>query len=607
MARTDGEASHAIEGMVAAFESLIEAGRGRLGRLGAVGEDWRALEAAIAAAGFSPFGLLLSVMAVAAVGLAADRLAAGMLAGRRFGRATRGLLSAAAALAAGGAVVALIGGGPGPGRRALFMVVLAVPISLIAIRLVTLILARAGRRFGIGPDLDRFSRMLSGVVAFGVSGVALLAMLRQFQAGPGLRDVVSTGLVILPVTVGGAFAYLRFRRAIASALAQDWAGEHRLRWLTRRWPAVAVCLLLAAFVVVQLAATTQTPVPGLVFMVTLAGLLLWPHLDAMLTRWAADGLDAEQVATPRVAARRTARPALAILLLGGLFAIWGGPVMAVAHADLTSLARTSVGICLLLLLSSFLWNILGVSVDRLLAREKTGSPDLDSTPRSRLGTLLPILAITAKIALAALTLLTALLALGVNVWPFVTGLSVFGLAIGFGSQTLVKDIVSGVFFLADDAFRLGEYIEISGAKGTVEKISVRSVSLRHPRGSIATIPYGQIQKIQNFSRDWVIEKLTFRVAFDTDVDKVKKIFKAIGQDLMQDEELAKSVLEPFKSQGIAAVEDNTLIIGGKFKALAGQQSDMRKAVLVAVQKAFRENGIQMVPRPQQPVANPSPG
>jgi small-conductance mechanosensitive channel len=144
---------------------------------------------------------------------------------------------------------------------------------------------------------------------------------------------------------------------------------------------------------------------------------------------------------------------------------------------------------------------------------------------------------------------------------------------------------------------MGEYIETSGAKGTVEKISVRSVSLRHPRGALASVPYGQIGKIQNFSRDWAIEKLVFRVALDTDIDKVKKLFKKIGQDLAADPELAPDLLEPFKSQGIAEVEDGTLLIRGKFKAKAGRQFMIKRTALAAVHKAFRENGIQAVPKP----------
>jgi small-conductance mechanosensitive channel len=227
-------------------------------------------------------------------------------------------------------------------------------------------------------------------------------------------------------------------------------------------------------------------------------------------------------------------------------------------------------------------------------------------PRSRLGTLLPLISGVVKVTLLATTGLTVLIALGVNVWPIIGGLSIFGIAIGFGSQTLVKDIVSGLFFLIDDAFRLGEYIETPGAKGTVEKISVRSVSLRNARGALASVPYGQIGKVINFSRGWVIEKLVFRVAFDTDVEKVRKIFKTIGQEIAADPELSGDLLEPFKSQGISAVEDGTLIIRGKFKARAGKQFAVKKAVLTSVQKAFRENDIHVVPRPIGPTLAAGP-
>jgi small-conductance mechanosensitive channel len=220
-----------------------------------------------------------------------------------------------------------------------------------------------------------------------------------------------------------------------------------------------------------------------------------------------------------------------------------------------------------------------------------------ASPRSRLGTLVPLLSLVGKSAIVALAFLSVLVSLGVNVWPLITGLSVFGLAIGFGSQTLVKDIVSGLFFLADDAFRIGEYIETSGAKGTVEKISVRSVTLRNPRGPVATVPYGQISKVVNFSRDWAIEKIQFRVAIDTDVELLRKLFKKIGQDLLEDPELAPGLLETFKSQGISDVEDGTLVVRGKFVAKPGSQTLIRRAVYKAVLQAFRENNIRAVPKP----------
>ncbi len=100
-----------------------------------------------------------------------------------------------------------------------------------------------------------------------------------------------------------------------------------------------------------------------------------------------------------------------------------------------------------------------------------------------------------------------------------------GIAVGFGAQTLVRDVVSGLFFLMDDAFRKGEYVDIGKVKGTVEGINVRSLVLRHHLGILHTVPYGEISYLSNYSRDWVIVKMEFRVPTDTDVNKVKKIFK----------------------------------------------------------------------------------
>jgi len=180
------------------------------------------------------------------------------------------------------------------------------------------------------------------------------------------------------------------------------------------------------------------------------------------------------------------------------------------------------------LVIAFCWNWVAILAGRF-RHPSVGDPEAEAAlVGTRLSTIGPLLIGFAKAMLLTLGALTVLVMLGINVWPLITGLSIFGLAIGLGSQTLVKDVVAGLFFLVDDAFRQGEYIESSGAKGTVEKISLRSVSLRHPRGAVATIPYGQIGKIQNFSREWVIEKMLFRVALDTDVETVRKLFKKVG-------------------------------------------------------------------------------
>jgi small-conductance mechanosensitive channel len=196
---------------------------------------------------------------------------------------------------------------------------------------------------------------------------------------------------------------------------------------------------------------------------------------------------------------------------------------------------------------------------------------------------------------ATIVVIAALLALGhlgMNITALLAGAGVIGLALGFGAQTLVRDIVAGVFFLLDDAFRVGEYVDIGGTMGTVDKISVRSLQLRHHMGPIHIIPYGEIPKLTNMSRDWAIVKLKFTVPFDTDVMKIKKLFKQIGKDLMEIPEIADTMLQPFKFQGVYGYDDVGIIVRGKFMAKAGMQFAAKKEILARVRTGFEENGIE---------------
>ncbi|CAK9070575.1 Small-conductance mechanosensitive channel, partial [Durusdinium trenchii] len=170
--------------------------------------------------------------------------------------------------------------------------------------------------------------------------------------------------------------------------------------------------------------------------------------------------------------------------------------------------------------------------------------------KSRLATILPLMRVVLQVTIITLTGLLALSQLGINITPLLAGAGVIGLAIGFGAQTLVQDVVSGVFVLMDDAFRLGEFIDTGGTQGSIEKISIRSLQLRGTKGAVHIVPYGQIPKLTNLSRDWVIMKLKVTVPFDTDVEKVRKLFKKIGQEIMEMEEFKDDLLAPFKGQGV---------------------------------------------------------
>ncbi|MEP2029935.1 MAG: mechanosensitive ion channel family protein [Paracoccaceae bacterium] len=253
-----------------------------------------------------------------------------------------------------------------------------------------------------------------------------------------------------------------------------------------------------------------------------------------------------------------------------------------------------------------LWEVVSVYVNRKLAAEMTASGeapgeeevggDGGGAGKSRLSTVLPLILLTCRIAIVVLFTLTALKTLGIDTTPLLAGAGVLGLAIGFGAQKLVTDVVSGVFFLVDDAFRVGEYVDVGDVKGTVEKISVRSMQLRHHRGLVHTIPYGEIQKVTNFSRDWVIMKLKFTVPFDTDPERVRKMFKKIGQEVQAMDAFKDDMLQPFKSQGVFDFDDVGMVIRGKFMAKPGSQFMMRKEIYNRVKAAFNEADIEFARR-----------
>ncbi len=198
---------------------------------------------------------------------------------------------------------------------------------------------------------------------------------------------------------------------------------------------------------------------------------------------------------------------------------------------------------------------------------------------------------------AGIVLLTVLSSLGLEVAPLLAGAGVFGIAIGFGAQKLVQDVISGLFFLIDDAVRRGEYMDVGAVKGTVEKISIRSMQLRHHMGNLHTIPFGEIRYLTNFSRDWVMMKLKLRLAYGTDPERVRKLVKKLGQELLQHPEIGEKFMEPLKSQGVFSMEDDSaMIYRVKFMTKPGDQFVVRKTVYAAIHDRFEKEGIYFAHR-----------
>jgi small-conductance mechanosensitive channel len=244
-------------------------------------------------------------------------------------------------------------------------------------------------------------------------------------------------------------------------------------------------------------------------------------------------------------------------------------------------------------LFDFCWRLIRGYIDKKIVdfRQADAPADEQAIRRHRIGTILPVLRNFIFVLVAAIVILMYLSSIGVAIAPLIAGASVFGIAIGFGAQTLVKDVLSGVFYLMDDAFRVGEYIQSGSYMGTVEGFTLRSIRLRHHRGPVFTVPFGSLGAIQNMSRDWALEKIVLGVTYNADIVQAKRLIKQVGNELMENPEFAPHILETVKMQGIEELGDFAVKIKLKLMTRPGQQGPVRMWALARIKTLFDENGI----------------
>ncbi|WP_274630719.1 mechanosensitive ion channel family protein [Arvimicrobium flavum] len=298
----------------------------------------------------------------------------------------------------------------------------------------------------------------------------------------------------------------------------------------------------------------------------------------------------------KVLVSRGARALVIIAAAAWLWVVSRSSVGAMSGEEVADgLIRGAVNAIIVLLVADLLWNLAKAYIDyRLEAATQAGLTNPEELARSgRLRTLLPILRNSLAVFIIVVAALTVLAGLGVQIAPLIAGAGIFGVALGFGSQTLVKDVLSGVFYMLDDAFRVGEYIQSGSYKGTVESFSLRSVRLRHHRGPVFTVPFGELGAVQNMSRDWVMEKWTINITYDSDVELARKLIKKIGAELAADPEYAASTLEPLKMQGVDSFGEFAVVLKLKLKTRPGEQFGIKRKALVMIKKAFEENGIKI--------------
>jgi small-conductance mechanosensitive channel len=289
----------------------------------------------------------------------------------------------------------------------------------------------------------------------------------------------------------------------------------------------------------------------------------------------------------------------AVLLLLAVYviaAVSGVDVLHFADRETTAVRffRGLINAAVVVLISDCIWQMCKAWIDSRLQEASSGDRYFHgeaARKNARTRTLLPVLRNMLGATLLVVAALMVLAALGVEIGPLIAGAGVVGVAVGFGAQTLVKDIIAGIFFLFDDAFRAGEYIESGTISGTVEAFSVRSIKLRHALGALHTIPFGALSTITNYSRDWVIDQMMLNVPFDADLDRIREIVETIGKELAADKRFGAAIIDPLRFQGVEKFGDFAIQICLRQMTRPGEQHAVRRQAYQMLQKAFTENGL----------------
>lgn len=363
---------------------------------------------------------------------------------------------------------------------------------------------------------------------------------------------------------------------------------------------IRLWLLSALFVLVWLLWTVRA-MPAFWFIVIAATLrastvLARRSLSHLLDTPGAGGASER---TPSVTAVIVQRGVRALLIIAAVVALaWGWNVdlveLTTRQTAFTQLVRAVINGVVIILIADLVWRVARAVIDRrLVAAQTIGGPEGEAARReARLRTLLPILRNILLVIIVVMAVLMTLSTMGFEIAPLLAGAGVLGVAIGFGAQTVVKDVISGMFYLLDDAFRVGEYIQTGSYKGTVESFSLRSVKLRHHRGPLYTVPFGELGAVQNMSRDWVIDKLMIGVTYDSDLELAKRLIKQIGKDLTKDPEFGRHIIESLKMQGVEQFGDYAIQLRLKMSTKPGEQFPVRRRAYAMIKKAFDEHGIR---------------
>lgn len=328
------------------------------------------------------------------------------------------------------------------------------------------------------------------------------------------------------------------------------------------------------------------------------GTLLRRQIDAI-----DDYIDSPGLARRTKRYQRWAGPvAQGLVYALGIYAIflaWGVDLRDWVRAVLGDRGAASLDEILIILAVTFvLWEAVGTIIDNYLHKTDEAGARIERSGRAK--TLLPLLQ-TAVFTVTGIVLIMMILSgLGVDIGPLLATAGIFGIAIGFGAQKLVQDIITGMFILIQDTIAVGDFVDVAGHSGIVESINVRTLALRDLEGTLHTIPFSEVTSVSNYTKEFAFALLDIGVAYRENVDEVMEVIRQVGAELEADPQYGQFVMDPIEIMGLDQLADSAVTIRARIRTKPMRQWAVRREYQRRLKQRFDELDIE-IPFPHQTV------
>lgn len=456
-----------------------------------------------------------------------------------------------------------------------------------------------------------WARRLVGIGVFGTLAAEAARLLGLPRGGHAFA-LKTLGLAIATMLV---IFILQNRHAVARALRGAAETGGRLHGLRQRlaeiWHVLAVLYVIAGYAVWALKVKGgfefMSRASLLSVLILAAAAMLSSALGRLIERGFAISQDARQI-FPLLEARAnrylpvlhvTLRGAVVVATVLALAQAWGLNTLGLLSSDGGRRVVSSVvSIAAVLIGALVVWELVSGAIERYLAATDTDGNALQRSGRIR--TLLPLIRNALFIVLVVMVTLIVLSELGVNIAPLLAGAGVVGVAIGFGSQTLVKDVITGAFILFEDTVAVGDVVKLDGHSGVVEAMNIRAIRLRDANGGLHTVPFSSVGSVVNMSKEFAYAMFDIGIAYDEEVDRVMAVLRELGEEMQADTEFGPQVIGPLDVMGLERFDASAVVVRARFKTQPLRQWAVMREFNRRIKRRFDDLGIAF-PFPQSTV------